>query len=179
MLIKKKIIIPGLFLGALLATGATASAFYPGTLDLAAFADFSDTQKAAIEDAFEIRQTAEAEATAVLDAAGVDREAMHEAMHEYRDVQREAFDAALEANDYEAFAELVANTPMADDLTQEVFAKLVEAHTLREAGDDDGARAIMEALKTDLGVEGFPGFGPGGRGGHGGPHGDDHGPTDQ
>ncbi len=163
----RKILLPSLVLGALAATGATASAFYPGALDLAAFADFSDTQKAAIEDAFEIRQNAEAEAQAVLDAAGVDPEAMHEAMHDYREVQREAFDAALEANDYEAFADLVANTPMADDLTEEVFAKLVQAHALREAGDHDGARTIMEALRTDLGVEGSMGFGPGPHGHYG------------
>ena len=70
----------------------------------------------------------------------------------------EAIDAALESNDFEAFVELTADAPFADDLTPEAFAKLVEAHTLMEAGDMDGARAILDELDIRIPM---PGMGPG------------------
>jgi hypothetical protein len=53
---------------------------------------------------------------------------------------------------------------MAEAIDSETdFTKLVEAHELREAGDHDGARAIMEELGLE-GRGGFGGFGHGPRG---------------
>lgn len=162
---KTKLIIPTLVLGTLLVGGATASAFFPGSYNSEAFSDFSADQQAAIEEAFTIRQTAHDEAESVLEAAGVDREALHEAMHDYRDEQHEAMKAALESGDYAAFQALVADTPVAESLTEDVFNKLVEAHSLREAGDYEGARVIMSELE-DLGIRGF-GIGKGHHGDRG------------
>lgn len=67
---------------------------------------------------------------------------------------REEIRTAVENNDYGAYKELIADRPFADDIDEEVFAKIVEAHNLRMNGDYDGAREIREEI----------GFGFGGRG---------------
>lgn len=66
--------------------------------------------------------------------------------HAQRNAHMEATRVALENNDFTAFAEAVAGTPMETKVDAATFAKMVEAFNLREAGDHDGARAIMEAL---------------------------------
>lgn len=77
--------------------------------------------------------------------------------------KHEAVRTAIENNDYSAWATAVAGTPQADKIDATTFPKLVEAHTLREAGDHDGAKAIM----AELGLER-----PEGKHGHrGGPRG--------
>ncbi len=62
---------------------------------------------------------------------------------------------AMESGSYEAWATLAAETPMgqkhAEKITPENFKKLQEAHRLMEAGDKDGAKAIMD----ELGVKPF------------------------
>lgn len=65
---------------------------------------------------------------------------------ETRDAMKEALDNA----DYEAFKELKADKPMSDKITEENFDKFVESHNLREAGDHEGARAIMEELGLQM-----------------------------
>jgi len=85
----------------------------------------------------------------------------------------EATRIALENNDYEAWKTAVAGTPMADKIDAAGFAKLVEAHTLRESGDQAGAKAIMD----ELGLKGLKGIPHGGEKGphkEHGPHGFDH-----
>ena len=59
---------------------------------------------------------------------------------------KQAIHEAITNSDYEAFAEIASETPFAESISEETFAKLVEAHALREAGDKEGARAIMEEL---------------------------------
>lgn len=73
---------------------------------------------------------------------------------------------ALESGDYETFSELSADAPFADKLTPEVFAKLVEAHTLMEAGDMAGAREIFRDLGLHIPMPPGP---HGHRHGHRGP----------
>ncbi len=156
----KKQLIPALAIGIAAIGGTTAYAFNSGALDSAAFASFSEAEQAAIEEAHEIRETAREEANAVLEAAGVTKEELHVAMHAYRQEQRAALEAALEANDYAAFTTLVAEAPNADQYTEEVFATMVEIHELTEAGDYAAARELRQEL-ADQGI-GMMGFGPGG-----------------
>ena len=59
---------------------------------------------------------------------------------------RKKIDTAFVNNDFEAFKLLIANTPFASSVTEATFAKLVEAHALREKGDHEGARKIMKEL---------------------------------
>lgn len=143
---------------AVTATGAQA---FDGT-KLLEKAGLNEEQISAFETAHELREAGDFEkARDVLTEAGVDEEtlkALREAAHE----NMEAVRTAVENNNYEAFKVVVADSPFAEKIdSEEKFKKLVEAHTLREQGKYDEAKAIM----TELGVEppkhGF------GRGGHG------------
>jgi hypothetical protein len=57
---------------------------------------------------------------------------------------RAAINAALEAGDYQAFAEATANAPFAGRVTEDKFEAMVEAMELRLAGDHEGARQVLE-----------------------------------
>ncbi len=130
--------------------------------------NLTDTQISALEEAHELKQAgAEREdVKAVIEAAGLDRDDLKEIrqrMHEVRKENRAAVKAAVEANDYNAFTD-VAPEKLTDAIDSAAdFAKLVEAHELREAGDKEGAKEIM----AELGIEKPE------RGGHkGGMHGE-------
>lgn len=58
---------------------------------------------------------------------------------------------AIENNDYEAFQKLAENTPFANMISEETFNKRVETHQLREAGDYQGAREIMQEIGAGKG----------------------------
>ncbi len=64
---------------------------------------------------------------------------------------REAFESALDSGDYATFKTLTSTHPRFDDIeiTEAIFNKLVEAHTLRKNGDKAGAEKIM----TELGLK--------------------------
>lgn len=114
-------------------------------------AGLTDTQVEAFVEARELREIGEREkAREVLVAAGVDMETMEkvrEAMHEERKASHEAMEAALETEDFAAFKIAIADSPIADIITtEEDFALFKEAHTLREDGDMEGARALMDEL---------------------------------
>ena len=87
-----------------------------------------------------------------------ERTAQRQEKQEMRNVAREA----VENNDYEAFLEARPDNVAFPEISEETFASIVEAHELRESGDYEGARAIMEGL-------GFPmrqghGYGEGKKG---------------
>jgi cell division septum initiation protein DivIVA len=160
-LMLKQIFIP---LAALAITATTASAFVGGDMLDKLNISLTDTEQSALEQAHEIRENARTEAKQVLEDAGITDERMeeiHDAMREARQAEHQAVKAAIEANDYAAFKTAVADSPMGTEIdTEAEFKKLVEAHTLREAGDMEAARAIME----ELGLKG-PGMGGKGMGG--------------
>lgn len=142
-----KIIVPV----AAFAVTATAASAFSGTdwiskTDLA----LTDTQVSALEEAHTVRQDSREKAKQILEDAGIDQALMkeiREARHEVMQSERAAIKAALEAEDYDAFVAAIADTPMAEkDISESDFAKLVEAHALRKAGDHEGARTIMEEL---------------------------------
>lgn len=123
-------------------------------------ANFTATQQDTIKQAHELR-------------ADGNMEEARELMHEMRDEMKadrfaikETVKEAVENNDYDAFRSVAANTPMADEVTEEMFSKIVEAHELREAGDREGAREIMKELGIKKGGKhGHHGYGKG-NGGH-------------
>lgn len=167
----KKYILPALFMAVALAGGGTAYAFGPGGMTLPAGvpSGFTATEQTAITQAQDIREKAEAEADKILSDAGVTREEMHTAMETFHKTQRDAIDAALDANDINAFKTAVAQSPMGDKastITDDVFAKMVQIRNLEKSGNTAGA----QALRKELGDAGF-GFGPmGDHLGHGGMH---------
>lgn len=162
----KQLLIP---VAAFAVTATSAAAF--GNFDFSQLnLNLSDNEVSALEEAQQIRETANEQARAVLEDAGIDDDRMHEihdAMHEAREAEHEAMDAALEAGDYQAFLEAVANTPLADVIDSEsAFETFKQAHDLRESGDFEGAQALM----SELGLERPQGGMDGGRHrGFGGP----------
>lgn len=74
--------------------------------------------------------------------------------------QRDAVKTAIENNDYEQLASLVAGTPLADHIDEAAFNTLVEAKSLKDQGKSDEARALLEeaGIRPPFGEHGF---GPG------------------
>lgn len=106
--------------------------------------ELSDEDRQVLEDARELFEEGDEEqARALLEDAGIEipiRGPKH-------------FDAirqAIEDNDYAAFVDATEDAPFKDQITQDVFDKIVEAHDLHESGDDEGARAIIESLGFDF-----------------------------
>jgi hypothetical protein len=131
---------------AVTATGAHA---FDGTR-LLEKAGLNEAQISAFETAHELRAAGDFEkARDVLTEAGVTEDVL-KALREAARENREAIRLAIEAKDYSAFKEVVADSPFAQTIdSEEKFMRLVEAHTLRSEGKFDEARALM----TDLGVE--------------------------
>lgn len=65
---------------------------------------------------------------------------------EFREEHREDVENAIESQDFEAFEEAMSETHFADQITEEHFEKVMEAHALKEAGDYEEAREIMNEL---------------------------------
>ena len=156
----KSLLIP---VAAFAVTVTGAHAFSTSVLEEAGL---SNDQISAFEEAHELRKEGDRDAARdVLVEAGVDAETMEavrEAMREHRSERREAVHDAVANNDYDAFKEAVADSPIAEIVDSEAdFELFVEAYELREAGDKEAAKEIME----ELGFEGKP------HGKHGGGHG--------
>jgi len=122
-----------------LGIGATSAlAFGP-----AIFSNLTTEQQETVQQARELRAEGNIEEA---------RELIGEVRDEVRAdrfAHREAVKEAIENNDYNAFQNLVTGARFGVDVTEGVFAKMVEAHELRQAGDIEGARSIMK----ELGIE--------------------------
>ena len=165
----KQIMIP---MAALAVTVTSASAFTGSDWLSKADIDLTDAQVSALEEARQIKDTAQDSARTILEEAGIDAEKMKEirdAMHEVRQVEHEAMQTAIENNDYVAFVTAISDSPLSEKITSQAdFEKFVEAHTLLKNGDKDAAEVIF----TELGIEklsGDRGHGEGGKKGFGGP----------
>ncbi len=141
-------------------TAAGVSAFSGDLLEKLDI-DLTSEQVSALEEAHELRleDADRDEVHAVLEDAGIDRETMQnvrEAVHEYREEMRENVHAALEDGDYDAFLEAIEGTPLEDVIdTENEFEQFMDAFDLRQSGDHEGAREIMD----ELGLERPQGFG--------------------
>ena len=71
--------------------------------------------------------------------------------------QFSAVKEAIENKDYEAWAALMADAPCKEDMdiSEEAFQTHIQIHELMEAGDVDGANALMEELGIDRPVKGM------------------------
>lgn len=68
----------------------------------------------------------------------------HEQRAEHRAEHREQMKEFFAEGDYEAWAEFMADKPMAEEfVTEETFSVLVQAHELMEAGDREGAHELL------------------------------------
>jgi hypothetical protein len=50
----------------------------------------------------------------------------------------------FENNDYDAFKAIIADKPFADEIDEGKFSVLVEAHELRQVGDKEGAKELLD-----------------------------------
>ena len=149
-MISKYVVVP---VAAFAVTAGTASAFNSDLLkklDL----NLSDNQIEALEEAHDLRHEGEhEEAKEVIEDAGLDREDMKEiraAVREYRSERREAIKEAIEDEDYEAFLEATEGSHLAEVIdTESEFERFIEAHELRQDGDHEAAKAILD----ELGIE--------------------------
>jgi len=118
------------------------------------FADLTDDQKSAIEEARELREEGDFKgARDILQAAGVPLPQHGGPNGPHGNGKGEAIRSAIEAEDYDAFVEAAADSPFADLVDEDMFATLVKAHALHESGDHEAARALME----DAGLPPLPG----------------------
>lgn len=110
-------------------------------------ANLSAEERSALETAHDLKEQGDLDAARdTLLEAGFDEEKLLSLHRAGREVHDE-IEAAVEADDYNAFLLAVEGTPMADKITTELdFHLLVEAHGLREDGDFEGAREILDGL---------------------------------
>ena len=138
-------------LAILLGAGGTATAYAHG---LGPVSELTQEQQDSLETLRELMHDGKIEeARAFAEANGLP--SLRHGMRIRLDPEKKAaLDTALESNDYDTFVELTADAPFADELTPENFAQLVEAHTLMEAGDMEGARAILQELDIHIPLPG-------------------------
>jgi hypothetical protein len=134
---------------AVTATGVHA---YGGTKVLSR-AGLSEQQIEAFEEARELHKNGdETRARDVLLAAGVTEETLTALQSAVRQT-RQSMLAALAANDFDAFREIIADSPLADIVTAEAdFVQFKLAHELRHSGDWDKANRIFTELGVTSGV---------------------------
>jgi DNA-binding transcriptional MerR regulator len=162
----KKIMIPV----AAFAVTATAVSAFNGDVLRQLDTDLTETQISTLEKVSALRQNGASrdEIKNALSEAGIDHDTMKEirtAMHDQREKMHDAIESALETKDYEAFMLAVVGSPLAEIITsKEAFDKITEAHALKESGDHEAARAIMDELGMKRGMmmgnkDGMHGFG--------------------
>jgi Tfp pilus assembly protein FimV len=161
-----------LLLPALFAVTATSVSAFNSDLLEQIDVDLTNGQVSALEEAHELRQAGadRDEIRAVLEEADLDRETLRdirEAMREHRQERRESIREAVADNDYDAFQDAAEGTRLGDAVDSEAdFDLLREAHELREDGDREGAREILDELglerpdRSDKREGGQRGFGP-------------------
>lgn len=136
---------------AIAAFAVTASGVHAfGSTELLTKAGLTDDQVVAVQEAQELKASGEFDAAKeTLEAAGIDRETMQAIKAAAREAKQAVHDA-VEANDYEAFQIAVADSPLAEFITNEAeFEQFVEAHDLRHAGDREGAQELIVGLGID------------------------------
>jgi hypothetical protein len=136
---------------AVAAFAVTASGVHAfGSTELLTKAGLTDFQVIAVQEAQELKITGDLEgAREMLVSAGVTLDTMRH-IREVAKEAKQAVQAAVEANDYDAFVVAVADSPLADIIATEAdFELFVEAHELRTTGDRDGAKDLL----TELGVD--------------------------
>ncbi|MBT6069338.1 hypothetical protein HOG48_06330 [Candidatus Peregrinibacteria bacterium] len=69
--------------------------------------------------------------------------------HEEMQAKHQAVKDAISSGDYATFAEITTDKGHFSTINEDNFSSLMEIHSLREAGDREGARSIMD----ELGIE--------------------------
>jgi len=132
-------------------SATSAAAFNPEFLSRAGL---TNSQVEAFVEAADLKKEGNKEAARnVLVEAGVDLDTIIEvrkAMHVEMKKQHDIIESAIENGDYEAFMDEIGDGPLSKTIGSEAdFQLLVEAHSLRKAGDFKAAAEIF----AELGLE--------------------------
>lgn len=139
--ISKKVIVGVIGLTALGGMTTSAYAFERPNL--------TDEQKTGLEQIRELRSEGDIDgAKALAESLGLKQMGIMKGFRGKNQQNHEEIDKALEDGDFASFKELTKNAPFADKLTEDIFSKLQEAHSLRQAGKFEEAKTIMQ----DLGI---------------------------
>jgi hypothetical protein len=112
------------------------------------FVDLTDEQKTVLEEARTLRHNGDyASAQSLLKESGLALPKFkgHGFSKKMLGQNKEIREAIIN-DDYEAFSKLVQDSPVHISINEDTFNKIVEAHSLRVAGDYAGARKIMNGL---------------------------------
>lgn len=112
------------------------------------YRDLSAEQIEILEEARELRQSGEIQKSIeLLEDAGLNIRKMHGRRFSGKmlDVHKEIRESIIN-DDYDSFLKAVEDVPIEVEITEEVFNKIVEAHSLRVEGKYEEAREIMEEL---------------------------------
>jgi hypothetical protein len=116
--------------------------------------DLSSTQISALEEVHELKASGAErdEIKAILEAADIDKDTMKEirtATHELQQEGREVVKVAVAAGDYDAFVAAAPDRLLEAVDSESDFETFANAIELKEAGDNEGAQALM----AELGIE--------------------------
>lgn len=114
-------------------------------------AGLTPTQRAAFEEAYELREEGEREkAREVLQKAGINLEtieSLRSAAQEERSHMGDALYDAIKDNNYDAFKVAAESSPLGDIITTKADFKLfVEAHNLHKKGSYNEAKELFDEL---------------------------------
>lgn len=120
------------------------------------FESLSSDQKEGLKQVRELMMRGEKEdAKAVLESLGIDKEKIKRLRKKGRGIHRvmkkdPVLKQAVLENNYQSFIEASQGKRIGSLITEDLFGKLVSALELRESGDKEGARAIMEEFKSEM-----------------------------
>lgn len=117
------------------------------------FDELTDEQIVILEEARALREDGDIEsAHELIEDAGLDMPRLRgHGFPKKLNEKHEAIRKAIETDDYEAFLDITEDSRMQVEVDEEVFNKMVEAHSLRVGGDIEGAREIMDSLGFERG----------------------------
>ncbi|MFT5180034.1 MAG: hypothetical protein ACI9GH_000330 [Candidatus Paceibacteria bacterium] len=118
--------------------------------------NLTEEQKEVLEEARELKEEGDLKgARELIKESGIVFPKKHHKYSEELMEKHEDIREAVENGDYDLFLELTEDSPRHIEINEDTFNRLVEAHALRQAGDHEGAREIME----ELGLDKHPRFG--------------------
>jgi len=142
----------------IIAVAILGISFMAGSAGVSAFSgrgDLSPESKAVLEEIRSLRRSGDIEGAKKL----AEENNIPERGRGWNKKEPQAVKTAIENKDYNAFVLAIKDSKLEDKVTEADFAKIVEAHNLRAAGDVIGAQKILKEIGIEMPVGGM-GQGP-------------------
>jgi len=109
--------------------------------------NLSEEQIEILQEAKELKQNGDHEgARELIEQSGIELSKHHEQRSQEIIEKHKEIREAIENDDFELFLELTEESNREIEVDEEVFNKIVEAHSLRVEGDHEGARELMKEI---------------------------------